>query len=325
MKKTIILTAITIGLVVASLYAPDVIKANVKVSGAVKLSSAIYTETVIGSGKIENFDEYILTSAVPVIIKDFLVSKGDSVEVGDTVAVIDTDATKTYLLSLSNKSNLSSYSALLTGGGDISALVNAIPQKLYSEKSGVITEIDAQTGQIIMSGTPIAKIANNDTLVATISVNEADASKLSIGQEVSIVCKAVPQLLYSGKIESISETARKNYTGTSVETVVDTTVFLDNTSYLKSGYSVTAQIATSESESVNCIPYEVIMQDDEGEYVYVLQNGKTERRNIVTGRELIEGAEIVSGLNENDIILTDTTVKKGRAVQITNGTDKNGN
>ena len=319
MKKSIIITILTLILVSFSFYAPEVIKTNVQVSGAVKMSIANYCDTVLGNGQIINKDEYNLVSAMPIIISTFLVNEGDTVNVGDAVAIVDTEATKNYLYSMSSDANNLGYSAIL--GLDVSTITNAIPEKLYSQKQGIISKINLQTGEIIMSDTPIMKIINNDSLTANISVNEADATKLSVGQDVDLVCKAVPTVSYKGKIESISAVARKNYTGTTVETVIDTVVSVNNPVYLKSGYTVTAKIKTSKSETVNCIPYDVIMQDEESEYVYVLSDGKSIRRNIKTGRELKEGAEVINGLTFNDIILTDTTVKVNKAVQVTSGTN----
>ena len=52
MKKSIIITILTLILVSFSFYAPEVIKTNVQVSGAVKISIANYCDTVLGNGQI---------------------------------------------------------------------------------------------------------------------------------------------------------------------------------------------------------------------------------------------------------------------------------
>ena len=53
------------------------------------------------------------------------------------------------------------------------------------------------------------------------------------------------------------------------------------------------------------LPYSVIRQDEKGEYVYILQNGSSVRRDIVTGIELADKTDVVSGIFEGDMIICD--------------------
>lgn len=316
MKKFLLLSLLFFVMLALVLsYIPTVIRASIQECRGIKLSYDLYAQTVSGSGQIENIGEYAVTSSIPVVIKDILVDKGEYVNAGDEVATIDVDETKNYIYSLSTQS---AYSALL-GDNNLTAVSNAIPEKLYSSKSGIVAEIDATVGEAVMGENPVMRIINNDTLIAVVSVNERDAQKLAIGQTASVNCKAITENVYTGTIENIAPTAHKKYTGTSAETVVDVSIRLDDTTLLKSGYTVNADITVSDSEVVAYIPYEVIMQDNESEYVYVVLDGKCVRKNIVTGRDLPNGEEIISGLDDEDIILTDTGLGISKAVKVKYG------
>ena len=145
--------------------------------------------------------------------------------------------------------------------------------------------------------------------LAVVAVNEGDILSVETGQSARLSGAALPDGEFSGKVASVSDTA---YTSTlsavSVPvTVVDVTVNIDegDESLLRSGYSVTAQLTTGEERTVNMLPYTVIAQDEQGEYVYVLENGVAVRRSIVTGIELSDRTEIVKGVTAEDVVLTD--------------------
>ena len=321
MRRIFILMIITAALGLAVSYIPKAVNDGVQESGAVKPSYELYADSVSAVGQIENNGEYKITSPVPLIISSFSAQKGEYVNSGDEVAAIDTEATKSYLYTLSGDDKY----ATLLGSYDVSAISTLIPEKLYAQKSGIVAEIDAEVGEAVMPDSPIMRIINDDNLVATISVNEADAGAVKAGQFVSLSCKAITDNEYLGTVESISPTAHKKYIGTTTETVVDVLVKLNDTKLLKSGYSVSAKITTSDSEVVCSLPYEAIKQDEKGEFVYVLNSGKCLRKDIKTGRDLPHGEEITDGIDENDIVLTGKDLKQNDLVKVKNGLNKNWN
>ena len=72
---------------------------------------------------------------------------------------------------------------------------------------------------------------------------------------------------------------------------------------LKPGYTAKTSIILSEPEMMTLVPYEIINQDENGEYVYLLENNKAVKRYIQTGAELSEGIEIISGIKNGDYLI----------------------
>jgi hypothetical protein len=72
---------------------------------------------------------------------------------------------------------------------------------------------------------------------------------------------------------------------------------------IRSGYTAEAVIAVNEPRELLLVPYEAINQDDKGEFVLVLAGHTAVRRNIITGLELPEGAEIIEGVCESDELI----------------------
>lgn len=144
---------------------------------------------------------------------------------------------------------------------------------------------------------------------ALVYVNEGDISSVAVGQQAALTGAAFPDGSFFGKVSAIGDSAHviTQSTVSLPETVVDVTIEVEqgDTSILRTGYSVTAQIKTGEERTVSVLPYSVIGQDDEGEYVYVLEKGLARRRGIVTGIELSDGTEIVSGISREDNVLAE--------------------
>ena len=157
--------------------------------------------------------------------------------------------------------------------------------------------------------------------LAVVAVNEGDIPLVETGQPVELSGAALPDGEFYGRVTAVSDTA---YTSTlsavSVPvTVVDVTVSIEDgdEALLRSGYSVTARLTTGEERTVNMLPYSVIAQDEEGEYVYLLENGVAVRHGIVTGIELPDRTEIVEGVTSEDVVLTNPeTLFEGARVRV---------
>ena len=111
--------------------------------------------------------------------------------------------------------------------------------------------------------------------LAVVAVNEGDIPSVEAGQPVQLSGAALPDGEFSGKVSFVSDTAYTSALSSfSIPvTVVDVTISIEGGDHtlLRSGYSVTAQLTTGDQRTVNMLPYSVIAQDEEGEYVYVLE------------------------------------------------------
>lgn len=139
----------------------------------------------------------------------------------------------------------------------------------------------------------------------TVAVGESDIRKVAEGQKAKLSGAAFDSDRYTAEVISIADKARQQTTLTSSETVVDVTLKIDNPDeYLRSGYTAAAAIEVSEPKTIYTLPYDVICQDDSGEYVYVLRGSNVVRCGIETGAEFENGTEIKSGLYLSDKIIT---------------------
>ena len=81
---------------------------------------------------------------------------------------------------------------------------------------GVITVRQAELGEVVVPGTPVATIADLDHIWLRAYLNEADVGKVRLGQEAAVSTDGHPGKQYKGRISFISSKAE--FTPKSVET-----------------------------------------------------------------------------------------------------------
>lgn len=285
---------------------PDAVESYLPKISTISPQKTSFRQSVTGNGTIENLRQEDVILDAPVMIKSYLVNEGDRVSEGQIIGMVDKEGTIKAVTSVAAK-----YS-----GVDISMLESSLPTEIISPVSGVISKLSAKN-TLIAQGSTIATIVEKDSLVLTIAINEKSISTVKVGQDVDIKGSAFKNGVYKGQVLQISPTARKQYVGTVQETVVDVIVSINNPDdNLRSGYTAQGVVFTQEKKELLTLPYSVICQDEKGEYVYVYEGGNSRRKDIETGLELADGAEIKMGILIDDQVITDPNSVSPNAVVI---------
>ena len=97
-----------------------------------------------------------------------------------------------------------------------------------------------------------------------------------------------------------------------METVVETLIAIkDPDEKIKSGFTASVDITTTQPLKIAVIPYECVLQNGEGEeYVLVVTNGVAEEKKIKTGIETEEGIQIISGIKYDDKVIVSPIPEK---------------
>lgn len=299
MKKVVAVLGVGAVLAATAGFVPHAVESAVPVSETLRASVRSYGETVVGTGALTYLGQHEITSALPLVIEKLLVREGDIVGVGDTVAVVDRQSSASLIESMGQ------VAALAISAADLSTAVSLLPERITSDCSGRVVSA-ATGGQAVQSGYSIATVARTEELAVVAAVSELDIAGVSVGQEARFFLAAYPEDVFFGRVSAVSEAARSRYNGAVLETVVDVTITPDSPdARLKSGLSAEVEIRLSEPRSICVLPYSAIAQDDAGEYVYVYENGRAVRRDIFTGAEFADGAEIRKGVSADDIVFDD--------------------
>lgn len=299
MKKYIALAIACAALAAGVSYLPAAVEASVPAAVSISPTEVYYSESVNTSGTLCYIGQGDVTSALPLVLSEFEVEEGDHVEVGDVIARVDRKASETFISSLGKVSQLAAATASL------STAMSLIPEEITADRSGTVIST-AGAGAAVESGTSIATIAGTDSLVLTSAVSELNIARIQPGQPVEFTLSAYPDDVFTGTVSKIVGSARSQYSGAVLETVVDVLISPDSTDpRLCSGLTADVRFQLSDPRKICVLPYNAIGQDEEGEYVYLLEDGAAVKHKIFTGAEFSDGTEVIKGATINDKVFLD--------------------
>ena len=299
MKKYIALAIACAALAAGVSYLPAAVEASVPAAVSISPTEVYYSESVNTSGTLCYIGQGDVTSALPLVLSEFEVEEGDHVEVGDVIARVDRKASETFISSLGKVSQLAAATASL------STAMSLIPEEITADRSGTVIST-AGAGAAVESGPSIATIAGTDSLVLTSAVSELNIARIQPGQPVEFTLSAYPDDVFTGTVSKIAGSARSQYSGAVLETVVDVLISPDTTDpRLRSGLTADVRFQLSDPRKICVLPYNAIGQDEEGEYVYLLEDGAAVKHKIFTGAEFSDGTEVIKGATINDKVFLD--------------------
>lgn len=179
--------------------------------------------------------------------------------------------------------------------------------------TGVVDEIITERGAVVAPGQGIVRIVNLNNMYISTSVPESYIGKLKVGTTVDVELSSLGKT-YAGKIRQVANNINPNNRTFSIEISVPNT---DN--LLRPNQVAKLKIVDYTSKNALVVPTGVIQEDGENkQFVYVADqaNGKTgiaKKVLVKTGQSANNATEILSGLNANDIIVTEgaNTISEG--------------
>ena len=173
--------------------------------------------------------------------------------------------------------------------------------------AGIVTTKDSQPGEMIspisagggFTRTGIGTIVDMDSLEIEIDVNESFINRVESGQPVEATLDAYPQWKIPCKVIAIIPTADRQKSTVKVRVgfdKLDPRILPEMA--VKVAFRETITPSTSTTRTV-IVPKNTIRLQDGHDIVFVVQNGKVERRavtvNSVNGNEAVVGAGISAG------------------------------
>jgi membrane fusion protein (multidrug efflux system) len=172
--------------------------------------------------------------------------------------------------------------------------------------SGTIDDVFVEKGQVVAPNPQgLMRIVNLNNMFVSTSVPESYIGKLKVGDQVAVFLSSLNKT-YNGKVRQIGNFINPNNRSFGIE------VSLPNPeNLLRPNQVAKLKIVDYVSKGAIVVPTGIIQEDGTGSnYVYVVEgsNGKTgtAKKVIVTvGKSSDNVTEILSGLNAEDIIVTE--------------------
>ena len=245
---------------------------------------------------------------------------------------------KTYRTSPSDVTPYTIHSLKLTVEQKENALEDAKNQLqdyyIYAPFDGEISQLSVNKGDDVSSATSLAVLITKEK-IAEITLTEIDLAKVKLGNVAQLTFDAVPDFTTTGKVIEIDPL------GVESQGVVSYTikVSLDKTDErLQPGMSVNADIITDSKENVLIINNAAVKTLNNKKYVEIVSLDNVSPEAFRTGitlattpkRQFIEvglsdddNSEIISGLNEGELVILKTTANGTTSNNKTTNTTRN--
>jgi len=174
---------------------------------------------------------------------------------------------------------------------------------------GVVAEINGEIGEFVTPSPvgvptlPVVDLIDYQCIYVLAPIDEVDAPAVNVGLPARISLDAFPDHPFEAKVHRISpyiQDIEKQARTVDVEVYFTQVIGEQN---LLPGYSADAEIILSRKEKVLRIPTETIF-DDNHVYVYMDNTSTLEKRQIEKGIGNWSYTEILSGVNDGDMIVT---------------------
>jgi len=169
--------------------------------------------------------------------------------------------------------------------------------KIYAPISGRIEKQIPSIGDFLKIGDPVFQVVNNKKLRAHIPFPEKLVSKLKAGTPIRLKSPTSPN-------EIMSEIAELKPKLMSDSRSIDVIADIENQLDWQPGASVKGTIVFSIRQGLS-VPEQSVILRPAGQVVYVVKGDKVEQRNITIGINQNGFIEIISGLEQSEIVAFD--------------------
>ncbi len=175
---------------------------------------------------------------------------------------------------------------------------------LTSPISGTVAELNVKVGEQVGAGglKPAAVVSDLSSFHIDVGIDENNIGALQDQQPVVITVDALPDQTLTGRVDYLAPTATDNSGVVTYKVIIS----LDKTDQpVRGGMSANADIITDVRDNVLIVPNWTIRIDRQTgkSYVYVQRGDKVEEIEIVTGLRNANESEVVSGLNEGEVLV----------------------
>ena len=175
--------------------------------------------------------------------------------------------------------------------------------------AGTTLEIPVKVGdQVIESnnfnpGTTIATIADLNKMIFEGKVDESEVGKLEVNMPLKVNLGAIQDKEFDATLKFIAP--KGNEEQGAVQFKIEADVYLDDSVFVRAGYSANASLVLQKKDSIMAIPEALLQFDSETEMPYVeiqISDQKFERKDVEIGISDGINVEIISGLSMQDSI-----------------------
>lgn len=177
---------------------------------------------------------------------------------------------------------------------------------IIAPMDGTVMAVNGTVGQTVETGVLIT-LADLEHPQVQVNIDETDLSNFAAGCAAKVTFGSLPGKTFSGKVTLISPSLVAVQDVDMVQGLVD---LEDGTmtsgKSLPPGLSASVEVTCQQATDTLLVPVEAVYEPEgQSAYVYVLnQQEQPEKRAVVVGIKTVASAEILSGLQEGERVIT---------------------
>lgn len=194
-----------------------------------------------------------------------------------------------------------------------SARVYAGYSRLASPINGVVVSKHVDAGSMATPGAPLLTIENDSNYQLEVSVEESQLNKIHLNDQARITIEALGNQEFTCSVKEIVPVADPNSRSYTVKLSLPTIAGQQ----LRSGLYGKARFVTG-ARQVLSVPQKAVIQNGQLVSVFVVDHSGTARMRLIkTGETFGERVEVLSGLNDGEQIVSETSpqIKDGTRVR----------
>jgi multidrug efflux pump subunit AcrA (membrane-fusion protein) len=165
--------------------------------------------------------------------------------------------------------------------------------------SGYVAERPADLGEYVSPATKVATVVSTNPLRVRIDIPEQALSAIQMGQSVSVSVSAYPDRSFSGRVHHVAPGVTPNSRTMTVEAVVE-----NGEGLLKPGQFATVRILQPQTSSAVLVPVRAVRAETGTNYVFIIKDGRAEKRIVQLGQTEADLVEIKSGVAAGEQVAT---------------------
>ena len=184
---------------------------------------------------------------------------------------------------------------------------------LTAPLDGVILTVAGQAGDTVSSDTSFITMADLNNPKIDFTVDETDMDKVAIGEEATVVFDAIPDKTFTGKVIRINPQLQTSSGYQVIEGLIQLDLSKETTQPdFMTGLNASVKVIQAKTENALLVPVEAVRDLGDGTYgVFVLDAlGQPQLKVVTVGLKDLTNAEIISGVNEGDVVTTGITETK---------------
>ncbi len=201
----------------------------------------------------------------------------------------------------------SSQAARLTLSQSAEALSSA-KAGITAEFDGIVTSADIAAGGMAQEGMSMFSIADASKMCIDFQLSKYNLQNVQVGQKAEITSLGK---IYKGSVASIGKVAEKTEAGAAM---AKARIHIDNPdTELIIGLDAELKIELGNKKDVLAVPIAAVNTDTKGDFVYILEKSKVEKKYVTTGIASKKKIEVTEGLKEGETVITtiDSAIEDG--------------